>query len=146
MSPSPLPVVIRSLAQLSPEDRQSIDEALAVRQRAYAPYSGFLVGAALRTAEGTIVVGCNVENASYGLTNCAERTALFAAVAAGEKGFTRLVIASAGGVTPCGACRQVLAEFAPNLPILLVDADRPEEVAEVNLADLLPGRFVFEKR
>lgn len=71
---------------------------------------------------------------------------MFTAVAAGELQVARLAIASAGGVAPCGACRQVLAEFAPQLPILLVDANRPEQVAEVNLVDLLPGRFVFEQR
>jgi cytidine deaminase len=140
-----LPVVMHSVAQLPPADRQLVQEALAARQRAHAPYSKFLVGAAVRTPAGKVYSGCNVENASYGLTNCAERTAVFAAVAAGDKEFARLAIASAGGVSPCGACRQVLAEFAPNLSILLVDADRPDEVAEVNLADLLPGRFLFEK-
>lgn len=143
---SSLPVVLHSLTQLSADDRQLIAQALAVRLRAHAPYSQFFVGAAVRTAAGQVYSGCNVENASYGLTNCAERTAVFAAVAAGEKEFTRLAIASPGGVSPCGACRQVLAEFAPSLAILLVDADRPEQVAEVNLADLLPGRFVFEKK
>lgn len=133
--------------ELSEADRQLIDQALANGQRAYAPYSRFLVGAALRSegAEPRVFAGCNVENASYGLTNCAERTALFAAVAAGERKFARLAIASSGGVTPCGACRQVLAEFAPDLGILLVDADQPERIAEVNLAELLPGRFVFRK-
>lgn len=135
-----------SLTQLSAADRQLIEEALSVRLRAHAPYSQFFVGAAVRTAAGKVHAGCNVENASYGLTNCAERTAVFTAVAAGEKELTRLAIASPGGVSPCGACRQVLAEFAPSLPILLVDANKPEQVAEVSLADLLPGRFVFEKR
>lgn len=140
-----LPVVMHPLIQLAPADQQLVQEALAVRLRAHAPYSKFLVGAAVRTPTGTVYSGCNVENASYGLTNCAERTAVYSAVAAGDKEFARLAIASAGGVSPCGACRQVLAEFAPNLSVLLIDADRPEEVAEVNLADLLPGRFVFEK-
>lgn len=141
-----LPVVLQNRSQLAPADQQLVDAALDVRLRAHAPYSQFLVGAAIRTAAGTMFRGCNVENASYGLTNCAERTAVFSAVAAGEHEFARLAIASVGGVSPCGACRQVLAEFAPNLAILLVDADRPEQVAEVSLADLLPGRFVFEKK
>ena len=115
--------------------------ALDVRRRAYARYSKFQVGAAILAADGRIFVGCNVENVSYGLTNCAERAAVFAAVAAGVVDFKLLAIASSGGVTPCGACRQVLAEFAPQLPILLVDTDRPERIVEANLRELLPGAF-----
>lgn len=140
---SSLPIVIRAVADLSPADRELVAAALTARLQAYAPYSKFLVGAALRTPDGKQFLGCNVENASYGLTICAERTAIFSAVAAGEQQFARLAIASAGGVAPCGACRQVVAEFAPQLPILLVDAQQPDRVAEVNLADLLPGRFIF---
>jgi cytidine deaminase len=124
--------------------RALVDAALIVRGRAYAKYSEFLVGAALLAADGKIYGGCNVENVSYGLTNCAERAAVFSAIAAGQRKFELLAIASAGGVTPCGACRQVLAEFAPELPILLVDVDRPGEIVEVNLRDLLPGAFAFE--
>jgi cytidine deaminase len=145
MTASELPVRHLRPDQLSDDDRALVQQALEVRQRAYAPYSNFLVGAALRTESNLIHVGCNVENASYGLTNCAERTALFAAVAAGEQTFVKLAIASSGGVTPCGACRQVLAEFAPALGILLVNADAPTEIAEVNMAELLPGRFVFRR-
>jgi cytidine deaminase len=115
--------------------------ALAARQRAYAPYSKFLVGAALLTTTGHTFIGCNVENVSLGLTNCAERVALAAAVAAGERSFIALAIASTGGVTPCGACRQVLAEFCDDLPIYLVDAEQPTQVATMRLAELLPGRF-----
>lgn len=141
-----LPIVFRSLTELSAEDRRLIEGALAARERAFAPYSKFLVGAALLTTAGKVFTGCNVENASYGLTICAERTAVFSAVADGEQQFARVAIASAGGVSPCGACRQVLAEFAPRLPILLVDALRADRAAEVNLGDLLPGLFVFEKK
>jgi len=118
-----------------------IEAAIAVRKHAYAKYSQFLVGAGLLTDDGSIYVGCNVENVSYGLTNCAERSAVFAAVAAGQRRFSLLAIASAGGVTPCGACRQVLAEFAPELPILLIDVNQPGTIVEVNLRDLLPGAF-----
>lgn len=118
--------------------------ALAVRQQAYAPYSKFLVGAALLAENGQIFTGCNVENVSYGLTNCAERVALGSAVAAGQRKFTALAIASSGGVTPCGACRQVLAEFAPDLPIYLVDAEGSHMPTLLNLAQLLPGRFVAD--
>jgi cytidine deaminase len=120
-----------------------IQAALDVREHAYAKYSQFLVGAALLTVDGRTFVGCNVENVSYGLTNCAERSAVFAAIAAGQREFSLLAIASAGGVTPCGACRQVLMEFAPELPILLVDVNQPATIVEVNLNDLLPGAFTF---
>jgi len=130
---------------MRPDVRALIASAIAVRQQAYAKYSDFLVGAALLAADGRVYCGCNVENVSYGLTNCAERTAAFSAVAAGQRQFVLLAIASSGGVTPCGACRQVLAEFAPELPILLVDVDRPGQVVEANLRDLLPGAFTFEQ-
>src|SRR5919106_5668640 len=85
--------------------------ALDAQQRAFCPYSNFPVGAALRTAGGTIYQGVNVENASFGLTICAERVAASAAIAAGEREFAAIAVASRGGVTPCGACRQFLAEF-----------------------------------
>jgi cytidine deaminase len=124
-----------------------IDAACRARLRAYAPYSKFLVGAALRSVDGEIFVGCNVENASYGLTICAERTALTSAVAAGKREFDALALAMTGGGTPCGACRQVLAEFAPDLPILLVPVDESGHVSgrvtETTLTTLLPGRFVL---
>lgn len=117
--------------------------ALDVRRRAYAPYSKFAVGAALRTADGRVFTGCNVENCSYGLTICAERTAACSAVAAGARDFEVLVLALRGGGTPCGACRQFLAEFNPKLPIVLVDADAPTRIVETSLELLLPGRFEF---
>jgi cytidine deaminase len=122
-----------------------IQAAIEARQRAYAPYSNFLVGAALLTPDGQIFAGCNVENASYGLTICAERTAVFSAVAAGHQRFERLVIATSGGAAPCGACRQVLFEFAPDLPILLIDIDNPAGAWETNVRDLLPGAFQFHE-
>lgn len=115
--------------------------ALAARERSYSPYSKFAVGAALLTSTGEIFTGCNVENCSYGLTICAERTAACAAVAAGRREFTALALALSGGGTPCGACRQFLAEFSPNLPIYIVDADAPGNVMETSLDVLLPGRF-----
>jgi cytidine deaminase len=118
-----------------------VQAALAVRQRAYVRYSGFAVGAALSAADGRIFTGCNVENASYGLTICAERAAVFAAVAAGVLQFDRLAIAAAGRAMPCGACRQVLAEFAPELPIVLIDANPPHEIVAANLRELLPEAF-----
>jgi len=120
-----------------------IRAAIDVRQRAYARYSQFAVGAAVLTADGSVQVGCNVENSSYGLTICAERVAVFAAVAAGHQRLEMIAIATAGGVTPCGACRQVLAEFNSDLPILLVDVSQPAAVVETNLRDLLPSAFSF---
>ncbi len=114
--------------------------ARQARGRAYAPYSRYRVGAALLTTGGKIVTGCNVENASYGLTICAERTAVTAAVAGGARRFRALVIASSSGVGPCGACRQVLAEFAPKMPVRIVQP-RGNRFSEATVEDLLPGRF-----
>jgi cytidine deaminase len=120
-----------------------ISGATAVRDNAYAPFSKFHVGAALLTESGRIFVGCNVENISYGLTICAERFAIGAMIAAGERQPTAIAVVTKGGGTPCGACRQVLAEFAPSLPILLVDADTGA-VVETDLAKLLPSQFASE--
>jgi cytidine deaminase len=122
-----------------------IAAACEIRRHAHAPYSKFHVGAALLTASGKIITGCNVENASYGLTICAERSAVCTAIAAGEKQWLAMAVATPGGHSPCGACRQVLVEFAPNLPILLVDSDHPEKVHETDMQTLLPGRFVFSR-
>ncbi len=121
-----------------------ISTALETRQRAYAAYSHFQVGASLMTPDGTLISGCNVENASYGLTLCAERVAVGTAVAAGYRQFVALAVAAPGGPPPCGACRQMLAEFAPHLPILLVDADSPQRVLETSLEILLPAAFTRE--
>ncbi|MEK6259218.1 MAG: cytidine deaminase [Planctomycetota bacterium] len=121
--------------------QQLFSAAIGAREQAYAPYSKFLVGAALLTEDGQIISGCNVENASYGLTICAERNAVFAAVAQGHRRFQAIALATVGGATPCGACRQVLAEFCDDLPILIVDVEQPDRVIETSLAVLLPGRF-----
>jgi len=126
----------------SPDDRDRlIAAALAARQTAYAPYSRFNVGAALLAADGQIVAGANIENASYGLTICAERVAVLTAVAGGHQKFRALAVATSGGLSPCGACRQVLAEFCDDLLILLVDTDRAGAVTEARLAELLPNTF-----
>lgn len=118
-----------------------VSAAQQVRQHAYASYSGWMFGAVLLGKSGRIHVGCNVENASYGLTVCAERNAVFAAVASGEREFLGLVVAGKEATTsfPCGACRQVLAEFCDELPILLVGEDGSRY--QTNLRELLPHAF-----
>jgi cytidine deaminase len=126
--------------------QQIIEAALAVRERAYAPYSAFRVGAAVLTASGKVYAGCNVENASFGLTLCAERVALATAVAAGDKQLVALAVASAGGATPCGACRQFAAEFRSDLPVLVVDATAPDRVYETSLSELLPKQFQLRQQ
>ncbi len=121
--------------------QQLIQAAASVAGHAHAPYSRFRVGAALLTASGEIFAGCNVENASYGLTICAERGAVCAAVAAGHKKFVAIAIVTSGGHSPCGACRQVLAEFGPTMEVLMVDADDPSRVRTTTLDKLLPDGF-----
>jgi len=119
-----------------------VDAAWEARSRAHAPYSGFLVGAALRTTTGETVAGCNVENAAYPMCTCAERTAICAAVARGLKdgGLMALVVVTEADTLtpPCGACRQVMAEFAEDLPILLVNRSSR---ALHRLKTLLPEAF-----
>jgi cytidine deaminase len=122
------------------QEQQLITAALSARQQAYAPYSQFSVGAAIWTARGQIISGCNVENASYGLTICAERVAIGTMVAGGEQQPVAIAIATRGGGSPCGACRQVLSEFAPTLPILLIDTET-QQVTRTDLGQLLPRQF-----
>ncbi|NIP87138.1 MAG: cytidine deaminase [Planctomycetales bacterium] len=131
-----------SSAKLTTAQQQAlVDAALAARQAAYAPYSNYPVGAALLAASGEIMTGTNVENASLGLTLCAERVAVAAAVTAGQRQFQALAVATDGGATPCGGCRQFLAEFGPDLTILLVDVRQPAAVRQVRLNDLLPQPY-----
>lgn len=108
---------------------------------AYSPYSRFKVGAALLCKDGSIYTGCNVENATFGATSCAERTAVFKAVSEGHRDFESIAIVSSGGelTFPCGICRQVLAEFAPEIKIILKGSDR--ENAVFTLGELLPHSF-----
>ena len=116
-----------------------INQAIEARKKAYAPYSNFKVGAALLGKSGTVYLGCNVENASFGLTCCAERTAIFKAVSEGEKEFEAIAVATSNGVTPCGACRQVLIEFAPDLKIYITnDSGR---ITTTSIKKLLPNAF-----
>jgi cytidine deaminase len=115
-----------------------IQTARNARTRAYAPYSKFLVGAALLTRSGKVFTGCNVENISFGLTMCAERVCVGNAIGAGERELEAIAIVAASRepILPCGACRQVLAEFNPNLAIY--SATSGDEVSEFHLEDLLP--------
>ncbi|MBL9079914.1 MAG: cytidine deaminase [Planctomycetes bacterium] len=122
---------------------QLVAAAVAVRAHAYAPASHFHVGAAVLAADGRVFTGCNVENASYGLTICAERAAVCAAVAAGVRELRAVAVATGldEPATPCGACRQVLAEFGPDMPIVLVG--RGGQRRETTLPVLLPQPFRF---
>jgi cytidine deaminase len=126
--------------------RRLVAAALECRELAYAPYSNFRVGAALLDDREQIHVGCNVENASYGLTICAERNAVAAAIASGARSLVAIAIASSQGVFPCGACRQVLFEFGPELVIWLVDADDRTAVREWTLPQLFPSGFQLKSQ
>ena len=122
--------------------------ALEVRKNAYAPYSNFAVGAAIVTTDGTIFTGVNVENSSFGATNCAERTALFSAITAGYRDFEAIVIASnlnGKAVFPCGICRQVLADFNPKMRVVLVNSETKKVEQDLLLSDIFPGVFEFGK-
>ncbi len=125
---------------MSPDLEELLSAARDARDRAYAPYSNFCVGAALDTGDGNVIVGSNVENASYGLSMCAERSAIFAAVSAGFREFTAIAVAGPDGVltSPCGACRQVLAEFNPTMAIVFT---APSGTVQTSIAELLPHSF-----
>lgn len=125
---------------------QLMELAKEAMQRAYAPYSGFQVGAALLCADGTVYQGCNIENAAYGPTNCAERTAFFKAVYDGKRAFSAIAVCGGKQGTisqitpPCGVCRQVMAEFCDgDFPVYLTD--REQGVRRVTLGELLPYSF-----
>lgn len=122
-----------------------IEEAIRAREFAYIPYSNFAVGAALLGEDGLVYRGCNIENSSYGMTNCAERTAIFKAVSEGVKTFKALAITgdTKGPISPCGACRQVIAEFCVGtMPVYLTNLKG--NVQETTVAELLPGAFSKE--
>ena len=121
-----------------------IQAALAAREQSIAPYSKFNVGAALLAASGEIISGANVESASYGLSCCAERVALFKALTDESKSrrdFTAIAIASPGGAAPCGACRQLLAEYAGKVEVILIDSESPENSTVTTMDILLPNAF-----
>jgi cytidine deaminase len=119
-----------------------IAEAMEARKKAHAPYSRFAVGAALLAKSGRVYTGCNVENASYGLSICAERTAVFKAISEGERDFEAIAVVTDRGVTPCGACRQVLMEFGEDIQVIVADGAGGYRV--FGLQELLPEAFTPE--
>ena len=122
-------------------EKELIDAATAVRENAYAPFSEFKVGAALETDDGEIISGCNVESASYGLTVCAERVAIWKAISLGKRKITKIaVVADTEELTPpCGACRQIIWEFGGDIPVIF--ANLHGKVETVQMKDLLPRAF-----
>lgn len=126
--------------KLTVSEQELLNAAIAATANAYAPYSGFKVGAALRLRDGSIITGCNVENASYSLTICAERNAIFKAVSEGKQDYTAIAIYVDADETfpPCGACRQVIYEFAPDIPVIY---GNKHSITKTGIAELLPGAF-----
>jgi cytidine deaminase len=124
------------------DPRSLLREAVRASRRAVAPYSKFRVGAALLTRDGTVIHGANVESVSYGLTCCAERIALFKALTEGHKHFSAIAIVAPHAKTaPCGACRQLLAEYAPDARVFVADSRRPARFREFTVDQLLPEAF-----
>ncbi len=126
---------------MSDKQKELIEIAIRARENASAPYSNFKVGAALETADGKVFTGCNIENASYGLTVCAERVAIWKAVSEGEKDFTQIVVVADTDelVTPCGACRQIIWEFCGDSPVTLVNLKNQNET--LSMRELMPRAF-----
>ena len=127
-----------------PVKQRLITAAMKARRESIAPYSKFKVGAALQTAQGEVITGANVESASYGLTCCAERVALFTALTRGRRNFTAIAVVARvnGGPMPCGACRQLLAEYAPKADVWVADSRMPNRVRSFTVKELLPGAFL----
>ena len=126
------------------DSRELLKIAEDARFNAYVPYSKFRVGAALLTSDGKVYTGCNIESASFGATNCAERTAIFKAISEGESSFTKIAIASDNSdknqpTWPCGICRQVIVEFADDIKVITGSSDG--DIIETNIKDLLPHHF-----
>ncbi|RHW38570.1 cytidine deaminase [Lysinibacillus yapensis] len=122
--------------------KELIEQSKTARENAYVPYSKFKVGAALLTEDGKVYQGCNIENSSYGLANCAERTAIFKAVSEGSKKFKAIAVVAdtEGPCSPCGACRQVISEFcSPEMPVYLTNLKG--DIQQTTVGELLPGAF-----
>jgi len=129
-----------------PTDLELVEMARQARERAYAPYSGFPVGAALLGRSGRVYLGCNVENAAYPLCTCAERTAVIKAVSEGEREFEAIAVVTATGAAPCGACRQILREFdGPQGNLRVIVADTTGHLRPFTLGQLLPEGFTSEQ-
>ena len=120
--------------------RELVQKAARARGAAYAPYSRYAVGAALLTKTGRVYEGVNIENAAYPVTICAERVAIFKAVSEGEKEFNAIAVVTSNGGMPCGSCRQVMAEFSPDMVVITAD-EQGQVTAEAPLTELLPGMF-----
>jgi cytidine deaminase len=134
---------MKRLVKMKPSDEQVselIGAALEARKWAYSPYSHYPVGAALLTASGKVYDGCNIENAAYPTGICAERVAVFKAVSEGERDFNAIAVVTANGGTPCGSCRQVLAEFGLSTTVIIAD-EQGKVILETDVAGLLPGAF-----
>lgn len=129
-----------SFEELTPAERELVDGARAAAERAYCRYSGYSVGAAIKSESGRIFCGCNVENASYGATMCAERSAIFSLVSAGERQITEVCVYAPGEpmAMPCGMCRQVISEFCVDAPVLVAG---PRGALRRTFAELLPEAF-----
>jgi cytidine deaminase len=123
------------------ERKDLIEAAKKARENAFAPFSNFKVGAALETADGKVYAGCNIENASYGLTVCAERVAIWKALSEGERAFSQIVVAADTDelTPPCGACRQIIWEFCGDVPVTLTNLRDKSET--VKMSELLPRAF-----
>jgi cytidine deaminase len=133
--------MMKSRAEISQARRgELIELAGEARKQAYAPYSQYPVGAAVLTATGKLYTGCNVENAAYPTSMCAERVAIYKAVSEGEREFTAIAVVTENGGSPCGACRQVMAEFGLKTSVIIADA-RGRVVLETTVDELLPGAF-----
>ncbi len=125
-------------------NRELLDIAIEAKEKAYAPYSNVKVGAALLTKEGKVFTGCNVENASFGATNCAERTAIFKAISEGYQSFEKIAVACSleHAISPCGICRQVILEFGPHIEVIFGDA---KEYKSFKISELVPESFTKEE-
>ena len=129
------------------DPKQLVAAAMKAREGSVSPYSKFKVGAVLLTKSGEIIGGANVESASYGLTCCAERIALFKALTDGRRDFVAVAVVARwdGGPMPCGACRQLLAEYAPKAKVFIADSDNLKKIRTFTVRGLLPAAFVFDR-